>query len=121
MKKQKAIDTGQLNSRSQSLRFVITIKYNFTSRLPRNTYNRFMKILNKPFVLYDNIPSRRPSPYKDRHIPIHIRNLVIVKKNKKNEIRKIETEILQKRVAQHIKYKKIETATNNHFKLLNII
>ena len=80
-----------------------------------------MPILKKPFVLYKNIPSERYGPYKDRHILIHDRNLETIKKNKKNEARKVEHEILQKKVEQHIKYKKIETAINNHFKLLNII
>ena len=80
-----------------------------------------MTILKENFVLYKNIPSERYSPYKDRHIPIHLRNLETVKKNKKTEARKVENEILQKKVEQYIKYKKIETAINNHFKLLNII
>ncbi len=80
-----------------------------------------MQILNTPFVLYKNIPQERYSPFKDRHIPIHVRNLETFKKNKENENKKIENEIFQKKVAQYIKFKKNETAINNHFKLLNII
>jgi hypothetical protein len=74
-----------------------------------------MTIGSKPFVLFKNIPS------KDRHIPIHARNIEAFKKRQKVEKRMIEKEELQKRTEQFIREKKIETAINNHFRLLNVI
>lgn len=84
-------------------------------------YNRVMITGSRPLVLFKNIPSERYSPYKDRHIPLHARNLEMVKTRNKIEKRMIEKETLQKRTEQFIREKKIETAINNYFKLLNII
>jgi hypothetical protein len=75
----------------------------------------------RPFILLKSIPSERYAAYKDRHIPIHARNIEELKKRHKVEKRMIEKEELQKRTEQFIKEKKLEAAINNHFKLLNII
>lgn len=80
-----------------------------------------MTIGSRPFVLFKNIPSERYAPYKDRHIPIHARNIEALKKRHKVEKRMIEKEELQKRTEQFIREKKIETAINNHFRLLHVI
>lgn len=80
-----------------------------------------MTIGTKPLALFKNIPSERYSPYKDRHVPIHARNIEAIKKRHKTEKRMIEKEELQKRTEQFIREKKIETAINNHFRLLNVI
>ena len=80
-----------------------------------------MKILIKSQVSFKSLPPERYAPCKDRHIPIHIRNIEAAKKNHKNNKQKIEKDVLLKKAEQFIRYKKIETAINNHFKLLNVI
>lgn len=80
-----------------------------------------MTIGSKPFVLFKSIPSERYAPYKDRHIPIHARNIEAAKKRQKVEKRLIEKEELQRRTELFIREKKIETAINEHFRLLNVI
>ena len=80
-----------------------------------------MRYESKPLALFKSIPKERYSVYKDRHAPIHTRNLEAAKKSHKSEKRLAEKEDLKKRTQEFIKEKKIETAINNYFKLLNIV
>lgn len=80
-----------------------------------------MTVALKPMALFKSIPSERYTPYRDRHIPIHARNMEVSKKRLKTEKNLIEKETLQKNITQYVRVKKIETAINNYFKLLNVI
>lgn len=73
-------------------------------------------------VFYKHIPAERYAAYKDRHRPIHARNIEVIKKRMKVEKRTREREVVthtQKEITRERKIEK-EYAISRH-RLLNII